>query len=253
MSAETLSFAARLENLAVIRDLVQEKAAALGVVSAVIPGVVLAVDEAVTNIIVHGYHGQPGTVEIEIGRERDALVIRLRDQAAFFDPTSVRPPDLNVPLEQRVLGGMGIHLMRQMVDEMSHGAMPQGGNELTLVKRLAWKERAMNVSTLVDKNGVAVIEVEGEIDTHTVGDLDKALNDALAQGHVRLALGFARLNYISSVGLRALLRARHKARELGGDVRLFNLSARVLKIFEIGGFDQLFRIASTRRQVMENW
>lgn len=131
----SLRTTAELNNLAEIRRFVEETASALGVAPAVIPGVILAVDEAVTNIIVHGYQGQGGAVEIEVSREGDALVIRLRDEAAPFDPTSVPPPDLTLPLEQRTPGGLGIHLIRQIMDEITHRVTPQGGNELTLVKR----------------------------------------------------------------------------------------------------------------------
>ena len=137
----SLRIAAELNNLAEIRRFVQETASALGVDPAVIPGVLLAVDEAVSNIIIHGYQGQRGTVEIEVNHEGDALVIRLRDEAPPFDPTSVPPPDLTLSLEERAPGGLGIHLIRQVMDEMAHRVMPQGGNELTLVKRGIGGER----------------------------------------------------------------------------------------------------------------
>jgi anti-sigma regulatory factor (Ser/Thr protein kinase) len=134
-TSPSLRTTAELKNLAEIRRFVEETASALGVAPAVISGVILAVDEAVSNIIAHGYQGQGGIVEIEVGRERDALVVRLRDEAAPFDPTSVPPPDLTLSLEQRTPGGLGIHLIRQTMDEMTHRLTPQGGNELTLVKK----------------------------------------------------------------------------------------------------------------------
>ena len=131
----SLRIAAELKNLAEIRRFVRETASALGVDPAMIPDVLLAVDEAASNIVLHGYQGQEGIIEIEVRREGDALVIRLRDEAAPFDPTCVPPPDLTLPLEQRALGGVGIYLIRQVMDEVTHRITPQGGNELTLVKR----------------------------------------------------------------------------------------------------------------------
>jgi serine/threonine-protein kinase RsbW len=101
----------------------------------VIHDVLLAVDEAATNVVVHGYQGREGVIEIEVLREGDALVIRLRDEAEPFDPTSIPPPDLAAPLEERALGKMGVYLVRQVMDEMSHRTTLQQGNELTLVKR----------------------------------------------------------------------------------------------------------------------
>jgi len=135
MTSSSLRIAAELKNLAEIRHFVQETATTLGVDPAMIPNVILPVDEAVSNIIAHGYQGQGGNIEIEVSREGDDLVIRLRDEAAPFDPTSVPPPNLTMPLEQRAVGGLGIHLIRQIMDEMTHRVTPQGGNELTLVKK----------------------------------------------------------------------------------------------------------------------
>jgi serine/threonine-protein kinase RsbW len=134
-SSTSLHIEAEPKNLAVIRLFVEEAATALGVDLAVIPNVILAVDEAVSNIITHGYQGQGGVVEIEVSREENALVIRLRDEATPFDPTNVPPPDLTLPLERRAAGGLGIHLIRRVMDEMTHRLTPQGGNELTLVKK----------------------------------------------------------------------------------------------------------------------
>jgi len=101
MTSSSLRIAAELKNLAEIRHFVQETATTLGVDPAMIPNVILPVDEAVSNIIAHGYQGQGGNIEIEVSREGDDLVIRLRDEAAPFDPTSVPPPNLTMPLEQR--------------------------------------------------------------------------------------------------------------------------------------------------------
>jgi anti-sigma regulatory factor (Ser/Thr protein kinase) len=126
---------ASLELLAQIRRFVKERGTTLGVDPDTLSEVVLAVDEAATNAILHGYAGREGFLEIEVGLEGDALVIRLRDEAAPFDLATVPPPDLSAPAEERVLEGMGIYLIRQAVDELSHRTTLERGNELTLVKR----------------------------------------------------------------------------------------------------------------------
>jgi serine/threonine-protein kinase RsbW len=131
----TLRVSAELENLSVIRRFVQETLAGLGVNHKVVSDVILATDEAATNVIVHGYGDQPGMVEIELALSGDALVICVRDQAARFDPTGVPPPDLSVPLEERSPGGMGVHLIRQLMDEVTHQTTPQGGNELIMIRK----------------------------------------------------------------------------------------------------------------------
>jgi len=111
----------------------------------------------------------------------------------------------------------------------------------------------MKISTSVDEKGIALVEIEGEIDARTAGDLDKALSDLLAQGHSRLVLDFIRLDYVSSAGLRALLRAQRAARDLGGEVRLFGLNDHVLRVFEMAGFNQMLRLADTDQEAVEGW
>lgn len=132
----TLHIAAELKNLDLIRHFVQERAAALGAAQDALADVILATDEAVTNIIVHGYQDGPGMIEIELRRSGNAVIVNLRDESAPFDPTNVPAPDLTLPLEKRPLGGMGIHLIRQLMDDVTHHITPQGGNELTMTKKV---------------------------------------------------------------------------------------------------------------------
>jgi serine/threonine-protein kinase RsbW len=131
----TLRLPAELNNLAVIRRFVQERASALGVEPAIISDLLVATDEAATNVIVHGYQGRQGTIEVAVAREMMDVVIRIRDQAPAFDPTSAPTPDLTRPLEERPPGGMGIYLIKQYMDEVIHRFTPQGGNELIMKKR----------------------------------------------------------------------------------------------------------------------
>lgn len=97
---------------------------------------VLAVNEAVTNVLLHGYGGQPGPVEIGVEAGEDELRVILTDTAPPFDPTHVPPPDIHLPLEDRPLGGLGIHMMRQLTDALLY-RQRSGGNELIFVKRSA--------------------------------------------------------------------------------------------------------------------
>ncbi len=136
MVESQLRIAAKLKNLKEIRRFIREGGAALGADASVIADMVRAADEAAGNIIVHGYQLEGGVIEVEVQREGSDLVVRLRDQATPFDPTCVPAPDLSVPLEQRAPGGLGIYMLRQVVDQVLHCVTPQGGNELTLIKHL---------------------------------------------------------------------------------------------------------------------
>jgi serine/threonine-protein kinase RsbW len=123
-------------SLAAIRDFVETRATEEGADADVIYELTASVDEAATNVIIHGYHDQGGPLEVELKRDGDTLVIHLRDQAPAFDPTLLPNPDMSLPLEQRQLGGMGVYIIRQYVDHMHYRALPEGGNELTLTRRM---------------------------------------------------------------------------------------------------------------------
>ncbi len=97
----------------------------------------LAVDEAVTNIIVHGYRHNAGDIEIAMQVANDTVTIVLRDRAPAFDPTNRALERTTVPLHNRPVGGMGVHLLHTLFDELRYHRTDDGYNELTLVKRLA--------------------------------------------------------------------------------------------------------------------
>lgn len=97
--------------------------------------IVLAVDEAVTNIIEHGYgkNGQ-GTIELEAECNSDSFKIVIRNDGKLFDPDQVPRVDLNDHFKQGKRRGLGIFLMRQIMDEIKYRCQNGVKNELTLIK-----------------------------------------------------------------------------------------------------------------------
>jgi serine/threonine-protein kinase RsbW len=130
-----LCIAADVKNLATIRRFVEGAASSGGGDPQAIAGVLIAVNEAATNIILHGYQGQPGIIEVEVAYAQDALVVCLRDRAPQYDPTSAPNPDFTLPLEQRPFGGLGVYMMRQLTDELIYRTTDDGRNELIMVKK----------------------------------------------------------------------------------------------------------------------
>ena len=131
----SLRVQADVNELASVRDFVEHGASALGVAPDAMYDLVLAANEIATNIVVHGYNGKPGTIDITIEPDGDTIKIVLRDHTPLFDPTLAPTPDIHVPLEKRKRGGMGIHLTRELTDEMLYQVTGDGGNEITLIKR----------------------------------------------------------------------------------------------------------------------
>lgn len=130
-----LAVDADLENLREIRAFVQQAGAALGVRDDALGDLCLVVDEAVTNVILHGYQGAGGPVEIHVQQDGDAVVILLRDRAPAFDGRGVEAPHLDESLAERKFGGMGVYLIRKLTDEAEYRPRAGHGNELRLVKR----------------------------------------------------------------------------------------------------------------------
>ncbi len=125
---------AQVRDLNDMRDFLEKAVLTLGGSDDDAGDLVLAVNEAVTNVLLHGYDGQPGPVTICVEVVSDDLRVVLTDSAPPFDPTRVPPPDIFLPLEDRPLGGLGVHMMRQLTDELLYRPLADG-NELVFVKR----------------------------------------------------------------------------------------------------------------------
>jgi len=124
-----------LDNLEKIRSFIAETGQNLCAGEECQECLVHAVDEAASNIILHGYDGRPGEIEIAVSRVGDNLVVRICDQAPPFNPTNYPMPDLTLPLKKRPLGGLGIYFIRHFTDDVCYRRTSQGDNELTLVKK----------------------------------------------------------------------------------------------------------------------
>jgi serine/threonine-protein kinase RsbW len=135
--------AATLADLGRIRRFVAEAAATLGAGRGVADDLVIAIDEAATNVIRYGYRDRPGPLEITLRLDGPTIVMDLSDEAPVFDPTSRAEPPLDLDLGQRPFGGMGIHLMRTSVDRLVHTSRGQTGNDLTFFKVLVPQERSI--------------------------------------------------------------------------------------------------------------
>lgn len=97
--------------------------------------IVLAIDEAVTNIIEHGYNkGDSGSIDIEAEWDGDRFQVVIRDSARVFNPESIPAPDMAEHVKAGRKKGLGLFLMRQIMDEVRYRYKDGVQNELTLVK-----------------------------------------------------------------------------------------------------------------------
>lgn len=96
----------------------------------------LALDELLNNIISYGYlDSDQHKITVEMSVEGNALRIVVSDDGIPFNPFERKAPDLNLPIEERELGGLGIHLVKKFMDECSYQRL-EDRNVVTLLKSL---------------------------------------------------------------------------------------------------------------------
>jgi serine/threonine-protein kinase RsbW len=111
----------------------------------------LAVEEACANVIEHAYDGKGGDLTITFAPRGQDVVLTLRDHGRSFAPEKVAAPDMGLPLTKRRIGGLGMHLMYSLMDEVKFD-FAEGGNTLVMVKRDA----------LVNRPAGAAVAAEGD-------------------------------------------------------------------------------------------
>lgn len=133
-----LKFPARAEEMRKVRAALRSALDGEEIAPGLRDQLVLAVDEASTNIIRHGYSNcEPGTIALRLTRDRDMLGFELRDEAPAVDPARIKPRDLS---ECRA-GGMGVAFIDKLMDTWRVQPLPGGkGNVLIMQKRLAAKK-----------------------------------------------------------------------------------------------------------------
>ncbi len=134
-----LRIAADVERLAEVRAFVRETVAELGGSKRAAEDLVQAVDEVACNVLLHGYDGEAGDIELEAGLRDGKIEIRIMDRAPVFDPTLIPDPAAAAatpPRRRPGTAGAGLHLARTMTDAVRHHVRPGGGNEVTLIRSI---------------------------------------------------------------------------------------------------------------------
>ncbi len=137
MDMQELVITSDLANLPRVLDFVRARCIAAGLSDDAVFACELATDEACTNVIEHAYRGGGGEIRISCYRNGDHLVVRLHDRGQPFNPAQVMAPALSGSLSEREIGGLGLHFMRSLMDEVRFEFDHEAGNTLTMVKRIA--------------------------------------------------------------------------------------------------------------------
>lgn len=137
MSERRISVAAEAAQLPALTRFLQEFCAAAALPAADALAFELALEEVFMNVVMHGApQGRAPRVEVSLALGADGLALTVEDDGPAFDPLSLPPPDVAAGLEQRPVGGLGVHLVRRLMDAV-HYHRAGDRNRLRLVKQSA--------------------------------------------------------------------------------------------------------------------
>ena len=130
------------EKLKSVRDFVAEAASTFGFDEETVNKISIAVDEACTNIIKHSYdYATNGSIDITLKMREDKFEIIISHDGKSFDPDSVAQPDMKEYLTHYRRGGLGMHLMRSLMDRVEYSVTSGNRSEVRLLKHLPVKVR----------------------------------------------------------------------------------------------------------------
>ncbi|MGQ0554429.1 MAG: anti-sigma factor antagonist [Nitrospiraceae bacterium] len=244
-----------------------------------IPTLNMALDDLLNNVVQYAFPHDPTEHHIEVeGEVRDTWVIlTITDDGIPFNPLTVAPPDLSLLLHEREIGGLGIHLVRSMFDEVSYHRNV-GRNVLTVKKKLApqtsttmkppgktgigsFKVETLpssrrdprNLRTRVEsyRNGtVMIVTPQARFDTNSAPEVERSLMDHIEQGEWKIVLDLSRISYISSIGLRVILKAVMAMAQTGGTVVLSGGNEHVRTVLQLSGALMMSLHASTLEEAL---
>jgi len=136
MDRVELRIANRLEEISRVADMVEHFGAEHGVPGQIVNDVNIALDEALSNIVSYAYGpDEQGEIIVRLACAAGELRVEIEDAGRPFDPLQRAPPDLAKPLHERSVGGLGIHFIKSLMDEVAYARI-DGKNRLRLKKRL---------------------------------------------------------------------------------------------------------------------
>lgn len=136
MTQRQISLPNDIETIPQLNEFIDIVAEEIGLDMSLTMSLNLAIEEAVVNVMEYAYpQGTKGQVDILMSSDGQQLTVVLRDAGTPFDPTQQAEADTSLSVEERPIGGLGIHLVRQIMDSISYRYI-NGHNELTLKKNI---------------------------------------------------------------------------------------------------------------------
>lgn len=138
MRTQSINIESRTERLIAVREFVSGAARDFGFNDEDISKIALAVDEACTNIIKHAYRFDPTKkITITVKQQNGAFEVAITDTGKKFNPSSVQQPDMKEYLSHYRRGGLGVYLMKSLMDKVEYDIKPGKKNMVRLIKYLS--------------------------------------------------------------------------------------------------------------------
>jgi serine/threonine-protein kinase RsbW len=137
VKTESIRIESRTERLSAVREFVSTAAKDFGFSDEDVGKNALAVDEACTNVIKHAYKFDPNQeITVTVSGTGNSFEVSIKDRGKGFDPTAIPRPDMKEYLSHFRRGGLGVHLMRSLMDAVTYAMEPGKPNEVRLIKHL---------------------------------------------------------------------------------------------------------------------
>ncbi|MBI9073125.1 MAG: ATP-binding protein [Melioribacteraceae bacterium] len=123
------------ENLSHVRDFIRDAAEECGFSKETSGKIILAVDEACTNVIKHAYkYSDEGNITVEVKFSNSKFSISITDSGTHFDPNKIPEPNLKKYYDEKKVGGLGMFLMKKLMDEVVYNNLSNDRNQVVLSK-----------------------------------------------------------------------------------------------------------------------
>lgn len=133
---KTILIENRLEELGKINEMLKGACRDFGLPDALFPSLNLALEEALTNIINYAYDDNlKHTIKVTLRRSKEKISIKICDDGKAFDPTKISAPDISRSVAERQIGGLGVFLIRNVMDEVNY-TRQNDKNILTMIKSI---------------------------------------------------------------------------------------------------------------------
>jgi len=117
---EWLTLPAGQESFDTFRSFVLAQADSSSIPQAKMPALELALEEMLVNVISYAYEGGSGLIHVGCGTDQNRFIVLIKDEGKPFNPLEASQPKLDAAMDDRPVGGLGIHLVKTMVDGVSY-------------------------------------------------------------------------------------------------------------------------------------